>query len=55
VFKNTRKLLKSGEAAPPKNGPWFQLPDLACQKVEDHIFYVIGATGVFYGGEFSSS
>jgi len=32
--KNTRKLLKSGEPAPPKMDP-VPMPDLICQKVED--------------------
>ena len=44
--KNTRKLLKSGEAAPPKMDP-VPMPDLACQKVEDHYILRDGATGLF--------
>jgi DNA topoisomerase-1 len=44
--KNTRKLLKSGEAAPPKMDP-VPMPDLACQKVEDHYVLRDGATGLF--------
>jgi len=44
--KNTRKLLRSGEAAPPKVDP-IQMPELRCTKVED--FYVLrdGASGLF--------
>ncbi len=44
--KNTRKLLRSGEPAPPKMDP-VPMPELACQKVED--FYVLrdGAAGLF--------
>jgi len=37
--KNTRKLLRNGEAAPPKMDP-VPMPDLICQKVEDD-FYVL--------------
>ncbi|MCO4784724.1 MAG: type I DNA topoisomerase [Marinomonas atlantica] len=44
--KNTRKLLKNGEAAPPKMDP-VPMPDLACQKVEDHYVLRDGATGLF--------
>ncbi|MDB4837628.1 type I DNA topoisomerase [Marinomonas sp.] len=44
--KNTRKLLKSGEAAPPKMDP-VSMPDLTCQKVEDHYVLRDGATGLF--------
>lgn len=44
--KNTRKLLKSGEAAPPKMDP-VPMPDLACLKVEDHYVLRDGATGLF--------
>ncbi|ADZ91494.1 type I DNA topoisomerase [Marinomonas mediterranea] len=44
--KNTRKLLKNGEAAPPKMDP-VAMPDLACQKVEDHYVLRDGATGLF--------
>ena len=44
--KNTRKLLRSGEAAPPKMDP-VPMPELECVKVED--FYVLrdGAAGMF--------
>lgn len=44
--KNTRKLLKSGEAAPPKMDP-VPMPELACQKVEDHYVLRDGASGLF--------
>ena len=44
--KNTRKLLRSGEAAPPKSPP-IPMPELRCSKVDD--FYVLrdGASGLF--------
>jgi len=44
--KNTRKLLKNGEPAPPKSDP-IAMPDLKCNKVDD--FYVLrdGANGLF--------
>ena len=44
--KNTRKLLKNGEAAPPKMDP-IPMPDLACRKVEDHYVLRDGAAGLF--------
>ncbi len=44
--KNTRKLLRSGEAAPPKMDP-IQMPDLECQKVDDHYVLRDGASGLF--------
>lgn len=44
--KNTRKLLKSGEAAPPKIDP-IAMPELACQKVEDTYVLRDGAAGLF--------
>jgi DNA topoisomerase-1 len=44
--KNTRQLLKSGEAAPPKMDP-VPMPDLACRKVEDHYILRDGAAGLF--------
>ncbi len=44
--KNTRKLLKSGEAAPPKMDP-VDMPELACIKVEDHYVLRDGASGLF--------
>jgi len=44
--KNTRKLLRSGEAAPPKADP-VPMPELLCKKVDD--FYILrdGAAGIF--------
>lgn len=44
--KNTRKLLKNGEAAPPKMDP-VPMPELACQKVEDTYVLRDGASGLF--------
>ena len=44
--KNTRKLLKSGEAAPPKMDP-IAMPDLKCQKVDDTYVLRDGAAGLF--------
>lgn len=44
--KNTRKLLKSGEAAPPKMDP-VPMPELQCQKVDDHYVLRDGASGLF--------
>lgn len=44
--KNTRKLLKSGEAAPPKMDP-VDMPELACLKVDDHYVLRDGASGLF--------
>ncbi|GAA3911820.1 type I DNA topoisomerase [Litoribacillus peritrichatus] len=44
--KNTRKLLKSGEPAPPKMDP-VPMPELKCLKVEDHYILRDGATGMF--------
>lgn len=44
--KNTRKLLRSGEPAPPKMDP-VPLPDLQCQKVDDHYVLRDGASGIF--------
>ncbi|SMF31173.1 DNA topoisomerase I [Alteromonadaceae bacterium Bs31] len=43
---NTRKLLRSGEAAPPKMDP-IAMPELACDKVEDHYILRDGASGLF--------
>ncbi|MEM6544776.1 MAG: type I DNA topoisomerase [Pseudomonadota bacterium] len=44
--KNTRKLLRNGEPAPPKMDP-VPMPELACVNVED--FYILrdGAAGLF--------
>lgn len=44
--KNTRKLLKSGEAAPPKMDP-VPMPELLCTKVDDHYTLRDGASGLF--------
>jgi DNA topoisomerase-1 len=44
--KNTRKLLKNGEAAPPKMDP-IQMPELQCQKVDDTYVLRDGASGLF--------
>jgi DNA topoisomerase-1 len=44
--KNTRKLLRSGEPAPPKMDP-VPMPELACEKVEDHYVLRDGAAGMF--------
>ena len=44
--KNTRKLLKNGEAAPPKMDA-VPMPELKCQKVDDHYVLRDGATGLF--------
>jgi len=44
--KNTRKLLRNGEAAPPKMDP-VPMPELICQKVEDHYILRDGAAGMF--------
>jgi DNA topoisomerase-1 len=44
--KNTRKLLRNGEAAPPKMDP-VDMPELACETVEDHYVLRDGASGMF--------
>ncbi|PTY36533.1 DNA topoisomerase I [Saccharospirillum sp. MSK14-1] len=44
--KNTRKLLRSGEPAPPKMDP-IKMPELACQKVDDTYVLRDGASGLF--------
>jgi len=44
--KNTRKLLRSGEPAPPKVDP-IPMPDLACEKCEDFYLLRDGAAGIF--------
>ncbi|MBU0808382.1 MAG: type I DNA topoisomerase [Gammaproteobacteria bacterium] len=44
--KNTRKLLKSGEAAPPKMDP-VKMPELKCEKVNDSYILRDGASGLF--------
>jgi DNA topoisomerase-1 len=43
---NTRKLLRNGEAAPPKMDP-IPMPELQCVKVEDHYILRDGAAGLF--------
>ena len=43
---NTRKLLRSGEAAPPKADP-IPMPHLKCQKVDDFYLLRDGASGIF--------
>jgi DNA topoisomerase-1 len=44
--KNTRKLLRSGEPAPPKADP-ISMPELRCLKVDDHYLLRDGASGIF--------
>lgn len=44
--KNTRKLLKNGEPAPPKMDP-IPMPELKCQKVDDTYVLRDGASGLF--------
>jgi DNA topoisomerase-1 len=44
--KNTRKLLRNGQPAPPKADP-IPMPDLKCQKVDDHYVLRDGASGLF--------
>jgi DNA topoisomerase-1 len=44
--KNTRKLLRSGEAAPPKEDP-VDLPELECVKSDAHFVLRDGASGLF--------
>lgn len=44
--KNTRKLLRNGEAAPPKMDP-VPMPELQCQKVDDTYVLRDGAAGMF--------
>ncbi len=43
---NTRKLLRNGEPAPPKMDP-VPMPELKCEKVEDHYLLRDGASGLF--------
>lgn len=43
---NTRKLLRNGQAAPPKMPP-VSMPELACEKVDDHYVLRDGAAGLF--------
>ena len=44
--KNTRKLLRNGEPAPPKMDP-VPMPELQCQKVDDTYILRDGAAGIF--------
>jgi DNA topoisomerase-1 len=44
--KNTRKLLRNGEVAPPKIDP-VPMPELQCAKVDDHYVLRDGAAGLF--------
>ncbi len=44
--KNTRKLLRNGEPAPPKMEP-VSMPELRCLKVDDHYVLRDGASGMF--------
>lgn len=44
--KNTRKLLRNGEPAPPKMDP-VPMPELRCLKVDDHYILRDGAAGLF--------
>lgn len=43
---NTRKLLRSGEPAPPRADP-IVMPHLKCEKVDDHYLLRDGASGIF--------
>ncbi|GIX29629.1 MAG: DNA topoisomerase 1 [Porticoccaceae bacterium] len=43
---NTRKLLRNGRPAPPKMDP-VPLPELRCEKVDDHYVLRDGAAGLF--------
>ncbi|MBD1582442.1 type I DNA topoisomerase [Pseudoalteromonas sp. S16_S37] len=44
--KNTRKLLKNGEPAPPKEDP-VHLPELECEKSDAYFVLRDGASGIF--------
>lgn len=44
--KNTRKLLRNGQPAPPKMDP-VPMPELRCEKVDDHYLLRDGASGLF--------
>ena len=44
--KNTRKLLRNGEPAPPKEDPVF-LPELECENSDAHFVLRDGASGIF--------
>ena len=43
---NTRKLLRNGQPAPPKADP-VPMPELRCEKVDDHYVLRDGAAGIF--------
>ncbi len=43
---NTRKLLRNGQPAPPKADP-ISMPELRCEKVDDHFLLRDGASGMF--------
>ena len=43
---NTRKLLRNGQPAPPKADP-ISMPELRCEKVDDHFLLRDGAAGLF--------
>ena len=43
---NTRKLLRNGEAAPPKADP-IPMPELKCRNVDDYYVLRDGAAGIF--------
>ena len=44
--KNTRKLLKNGEPAPPRVDP-IPMPELRCRTLDDHYILRDGASGIF--------
>ena len=44
--KNTRKILRSGEVAPPKEDP-VDLPELECEQSDAHFILRDGASGIF--------
>jgi DNA topoisomerase-1 len=46
VCKNTRKLLRNGEAAPPKVDP-IPMPHLRCERCDDFYLLRDGAAGIF--------
>lgn len=48
--KNTRKILRNGEVAPPKEDP-VPLPELACEKSDAYFVLRDGFAGVFPGGQ----
>ena len=44
--RNTRKLLRNGQPAPPKADP-VPMPELRCERVDDHYVLRDGAAGIF--------